>query len=526
MPGPTTISGTGSQADILRMISQMMGNPNGPPKYHYRKPKFIKLLPGDSGEGLPDVFFEDPYTFQPKPDLRGEIRSWGVFSVNDMLRNITRMMQQGRYYMSELKNTPEEQFVKVLTERKVGSRFHSVSQAILIWSWFSAKIFWVLISVTYPSKMLSSEFTYGPPSHLASNSSLSRAEDRGHETCTPISLPTIKTDRLYGPKDANSVDCITYRNHVGCKWLPDDEYMLAHLFASEGQKIGYLYDFGDKWYHKIVVEKILLVERSDGQVEVITGGGMCPGENMKGPHNYCEFLKSHDQDDEKREILSSPNYQYFVKPPALFDPDKFDMGWTKERLAEALASSNSVRSGMPRRNYVTPTSLEGLNPRMQGDSKLKKGQSIKQTFTDPSDFPGYFKETTSNKKDSRSVSTSFCGKPGSAQLVLKTCGGCRRLLYCSKEHQTLLIIRSTGKLVTRRSAHESSLNSGSLPICIWLQNPHDKWLWEFIHGSSRDPSEFADDQIRIKGFDLVFCPVARLLLCLRSINDSIKGATK
>uniref|UniRef100_A0A0W0G8U0 Uncharacterized protein n=1 Tax=Moniliophthora roreri TaxID=221103 RepID=A0A0W0G8U0_MONRR len=472
MPGPTTISGTGSQADILRMISQMMGNPNGPPKYHYRKPKFIKLLPGDSGEGLPDVFFEDPYTFQPKPDLRGEIRSWGVFSDadDDMLRNITRMMQQGRYYMSELKNTPEEQFVKVLTERKrqnlLGVDLGDLPKQDVILRVYICDIsdaqghhrIWRQIRASAGLKIGISII------------------DAGHETCTPISLPTIKTDRLYGPKDANSVDCITYRNHVGCKWLPDDEYMLAHLFASEGQKIGYLYDFGDKWYHKIVVEKILLVERSDGQVEVITGGGMCPGENMKGPHNYCEFLKSHDQDDEvkkllmhipfmkekKREILSSPNYQYFVKPPALFDPDKFDMGWTKERLAEALASSNSVRSGMPRRNYVTPTSLEGLNPRMQGDSKLKKGQSIKQTFTDPSDFPGYFKETTSNKKDSRSVSTSFCGKPGSAQLVLKTCGGCRRLLYCSKEHQTLLIIRSTGKLVTRRSAHESSLNSGSL----------------------------------------------------------------
>ncbi|ESK93431.1 plasmid p 4b orf-3 family protein [Moniliophthora roreri MCA 2997] len=294
MPGPTTISGTGSQADILRMISQMMGNPNGPPKYHYRKPKFIKLLPGDSGEGLPDVFFEDPYTFQPKPDLRGEIRSWGVFSDadDDMLRNITRMMQQGRYYMSELKNTPEEQFVKVLIERKrqnlLGVDLGDLPKQDVILRVYICDIsdaqghhrIWRQIRASAGLKIGISII------------------DAGHETCTPISLPTIKTDRLYGPKDANSVDCITYRNHVGCKWLPDDEYMLAHLFASEGQKIGYLYDFGDKWYHKIVVEKILLVERSDGQVEVITGGGMCPGENMKGPHNYCEFLKSHDQDDE------------------------------------------------------------------------------------------------------------------------------------------------------------------------------------------------------------------------------------
>jgi hypothetical protein len=29
--------------------------------------------------------------------------------------------------------------------------------------------------------------------------------------------------------------------------------MLAHLFSKEGDKIGYLYDFGDKWYHVIEV---------------------------------------------------------------------------------------------------------------------------------------------------------------------------------------------------------------------------------------------------------------------------------
>lgn len=29
--------------------------------------------------------------------------------------------------------------------------------------------------------------------------------------------------------------------------------MLAHLFAKEGDKIGYLYDFGDRWYHEIEV---------------------------------------------------------------------------------------------------------------------------------------------------------------------------------------------------------------------------------------------------------------------------------
>lgn len=34
--------------------------------------------------------------------------------------------------------------------------------------------------------------------------------------------------------------------------------MLAQLYAKEGDQIGYLYDFGDKWFHEIEVRPSLL----------------------------------------------------------------------------------------------------------------------------------------------------------------------------------------------------------------------------------------------------------------------------
>jgi hypothetical protein len=46
-----------------------------------------------------------------------------------------------------------------------------------------------------------------------------------------------------------------------------------------------------------------------------------------------------------REVLECPNYKDFGKPPALFDAAVFDINATSERLAAALASTNSVRSG-------------------------------------------------------------------------------------------------------------------------------------------------------------------------------------
>lgn len=39
-------------------------------------------------------------------------------------------------------------------------------------------------------------------------------------------------------------------------------YKLAHLFGKEGDKIGYLYDFGDKWYHEIEVCRLFSLRRS------------------------------------------------------------------------------------------------------------------------------------------------------------------------------------------------------------------------------------------------------------------------
>lgn len=71
--------------------------------------------------------------------------------------------------------------------------------------------------------------------------------------------------------------------------------MLAHIFAKEGDVMGYLYDFGDKWTHEIVVridesalamevlicsvqvETILPLGDSDGHAEVLAAEGMCPG---------------------------------------------------------------------------------------------------------------------------------------------------------------------------------------------------------------------------------------------------------
>ncbi|KAJ8085003.1 hypothetical protein PM082_003780 [Marasmius tenuissimus] len=246
---------------------------------------------------------------------------------------------------------------------------------------------------------------------------------------------------LYGPEGATSVD-MTHNAQVGWKWLPDHEFMLAHLFDAEGDRFGYMYDLGDRWFHEILVETILPADKSDGRVEIIAGNGACPGENMNGPWSYCKLLNEYvggtptAQRDIKRKILENPNYDAFGKPPALFDPFRFDLAWAKDNLSAALASSNSVRQGM--RGFVIPLHQEALvNPR-PGQGPTKKGQSLVKTFD--SNAGGFWEEVSTEKKDRKAVSAcACCGKPGTPELVLKACGGCRQMLYCSPEHQKVCL---------------------------------------------------------------------------------------
>ncbi|CAA7267050.1 unnamed protein product [Cyclocybe aegerita] len=239
-------------------------------------------------------------------------------------------------------------------------------------------------------------------------------------------IPTRSTDRVHIAQ-------------VGYDYLPDNKYKLAHLFGKEGDKIGYLYDFGDKWFHNIEIQKIYALEESTGVIEIIDGKGMCPGENLHGSLQYNDFLKEYDEAsyaekvEKKREIFDTPNYKSFGKPPLLFNPEVFDIQAANERLAEALGGPNSVRSGSKKFMMPVMPGAEGLMDSMDG-KWLKKGQSIVKTH-DQENF-GYWNETTSSTKDRRREAVcASCGKPAARDVQLKQCSGCRQVLYCSPDHQ-------------------------------------------------------------------------------------------
>jgi hypothetical protein len=63
---------------------------------------------------------------------------------------------------------------------------------------------------------------------------------------------------------------------------------LSKVFTKPGQIFIYIYDFGDSWEHKIMLEKI--INDTSKIADCIDGKGTCPPEDCGGPWGY-EDLK-------------------------------------------------------------------------------------------------------------------------------------------------------------------------------------------------------------------------------------------
>lgn len=120
--------------------------------------------------------------------------------------------------------------------------------------------------------------------------------------------------------------------------VPDDEGMLdvqdeinfrlQHLLKKEKDELLYIYDYGDTWEHKVVLEKILPYKVNAILPACVKGSRACPPEDVGGMPGYGYFLEaiadpSHPEYDERIQWIGGE-----------FDPEHFDLAEVNDLLRE------------------------------------------------------------------------------------------------------------------------------------------------------------------------------------------------
>ncbi|AKK24803.1 plasmid pRiA4b ORF-3 family protein [Pandoraea oxalativorans] len=104
------------------------------------------------------------------------------------------------------------------------------------------------------------------------------------------------------------------------KTLDDRKTKLNKVLRPDSHII-YQYDFGDGWYHRIVVENMETIEdEAWGESRVLDGARACPPEDVGGPRGYEVFLSA-VRDNPHSEAAT--HYRQWVGPG--FDSERFDI---------------------------------------------------------------------------------------------------------------------------------------------------------------------------------------------------------
>ncbi|MCR4277524.1 MAG: plasmid pRiA4b ORF-3 family protein [Candidatus Berkelbacteria bacterium] len=84
--------------------------------------------------------------------------------------------------------------------------------------------------------------------------------------------------------------------------LDESKTILSDHLSEKQPSIGYVYDFGDDWQHRILLEKILSADPKEVYPQVVAGKRACPWEDSGGPWGFEDkiaILKNKKHPDHK-----------------------------------------------------------------------------------------------------------------------------------------------------------------------------------------------------------------------------------
>jgi hypothetical protein len=93
---------------------------------------------------------------------------------------------------------------------------------------------------------------------------------------------------------------------------------LAMILSGGLKEFGYVYDFGDSWEHRIIVENVKPAEQQTSYPEFLGGERRCPPEDCGGIPGYYDFL---DKITAKQLKKRKAALDWYGGP---YDPDDID----------------------------------------------------------------------------------------------------------------------------------------------------------------------------------------------------------
>ncbi|MBF6560332.1 MAG: plasmid pRiA4b ORF-3 family protein [Candidatus Binataceae bacterium] len=126
---------------------------------------------------------------------------------------------------------------------------------------------------------------------------------------------------------------------------PEDEHnvieegavRLCDLQLSPGDRLEYLYDFGDDWQHVCELEKVLQGDANDLSPRCLGGDCSTPPEDVGGAPGYEEFLQaladpSHEEHAHMKSWVGRP-----------FDPRSFSVEEANQRLRKIFRGRKAIQ---------------------------------------------------------------------------------------------------------------------------------------------------------------------------------------
>ncbi|RPA77549.1 hypothetical protein BJ508DRAFT_330050 [Ascobolus immersus RN42] len=284
---------------------------------------------------------------------------------------------------------------------------------------------------------------------------------------------------VYGPNKMAVFEDMKQMPKRGVCSLDDEKYTLAHLLADETSSIMFNYDLVMLWRHHITVEQIIPADHATGRILLVSGFGACPPEDMnlnppwqtiyerilslpfeaiKSRADLIEFMGNQHIFHSALNYRDLPELQIAItKKPFDYDPYHFDLPMFQKRMAEAIASRLSDKTG-PKMFAADPHDVaradlgqtEGFNGPASIGCRSHYVQSptsrLSQTWR-KDDGPWFLVEHVRIGEEPKGVCAS-CGFAGvrdgmvdeqgklMGRKKLAKCSKCRGIWYCGRECQT------------------------------------------------------------------------------------------